>query len=69
MFEASDTRTYVLLTSVTLGFFLAFLFVVWLYNYFSRGVCKDGTNMKGKTVIVTGANSGERTGVMRVFSY
>ncbi|KAL1449647.1 hypothetical protein WDU94_002133 [Cyamophila willieti] len=58
MFSSDSSRTYILLTTAFLGLILIFLFVVWLYNYFTRGECKDGTNMKGKTVIVTGANSG-----------
>ncbi|KAI5693515.1 hypothetical protein M8J75_000498 [Diaphorina citri] len=58
MLSSLDTRTYTLLFGATVLVVSVFLLIVWLYNYFTRGVCKDGTNMKGKTVIVTGANSG-----------
>lgn len=58
MFSSADSRMYTLLLSAGVIVVFVFLLIVWLYNYFTRGVCKDGTNMKGKTVIVTGANSG-----------
>ncbi|KAG8328155.1 hypothetical protein J6590_000811 [Homalodisca vitripennis] len=32
--------------------------VVWLYNLATRGVCKSKARMEGKTVIITGADSG-----------
>ncbi|XP_054257489.1 retinol dehydrogenase 12-like [Macrosteles quadrilineatus] len=31
---------------------------LWLYAYFTCGVCKSKARMDGKTVIITGANSG-----------
>lgn len=33
--------------------------LAWLYSYVTLGVCNSRVKMDGKTVIVTGANSGE----------
>lgn len=38
---------------------LLFVFVIQIYNYFTKGYCTSTKRMDGKTVIITGANSGK----------
>jgi hypothetical protein len=50
------------LLSLTLGGVIlsaVALFLVKLYNSYTLGICKSTRKMNGKTVIVTGSNSGE----------
>jgi hypothetical protein len=50
---------WLLLCAVLLGVLLLILVVALrLFAYFTLGVCDSSTSMKGKTVIITGANSG-----------
>ncbi len=38
--------------------FLALMIAIRLYTYFFTGVCKSKARLEGKTVLITGANSG-----------
>ena len=48
--------------SIVIGFVLT-LILIRIYNYFTLKLCYSQTNLRGKTVIITGANSG------RTFNY
>jgi protein-S-isoprenylcysteine O-methyltransferase Ste14 len=44
---------------VVLGVLLLIVIIALrLFAYFTLGVCRSSANMKGKTIIITGANSG-----------
>lgn len=45
------------IVSVLFGFILT-LILIRIYNYFTLKLCYSQTNLRGKTVIITGANSG-----------
>lgn len=46
------------IVSVLFGFILT-LIIIRIYNYFTLKLCYSQTNLRGKTVIITGANSGK----------
>jgi hypothetical protein len=55
----SSIMSWLLQCGVVLGTFLLLLVIVLrLFVYFTLGICRSSASMKGKTIIVTGANSG-----------
>ena len=56
--------------SILIGFILT-LILIRIYNYFTLKLCYSQTNLRGKTVIITGANSGKEDfyGLEYTFGY
>ncbi|KAK9501503.1 hypothetical protein O3M35_012215 [Rhynocoris fuscipes] len=58
LLELLSTKVILLAAGAFIGLFIFITALLKLYNFITLGICKSDKKMNGKTVIITGANSG-----------